>query len=124
KRQFSKKKTVKRLRSKKNGVTKVQREFVKDLCQKEGVCVIKSTNTNELYQRVLDYFYFEWRDEVIEYVRENFPYRNEIEEEKLSYLTGKNRKRVMPYCKKYGCLGDCLKKEDIVKLFNEVYEAG
>lgn len=107
---------------KKRGVTKAQRDFVEQLCKKENITRITSNRVVDLYTQLIDYFYYEWRDEVIEFIRENFPYRDEKEKVDLVHRKGKRRRTVMPLCSKFGCEGNCLSQKEISNYLKNTYQ--
>lgn len=103
------------------GVTKKQRQFMKEVCKREGLRPITASKSKDLYKGLIDGLYYEWID--THFVEENFPYRNEEERKKLKKIKGKERRTVMPYCSKWGCDGNCNVKYKIESYLKETYNA-
>lgn len=102
---------------------KRQREFVNDFCEKQGMDRVTGHNAEDVYRKLLDILYYDWKDTT--YLKENFPYRDEEEKKQLQQYKGDKKRTVMPKCTKLGCNGLCeLKgKEVIQKYVYDKYKA-
>lgn len=103
------------------GVTKKQRNFMKEICEREGIQEIKVRESKKLYEKLMHTFYHEWKDDVCQYIKDNFPYRDEEERELLHQTEEGQRKVVMPFCRKWNCSGDCSEKENIERYLKSEY---
>lgn len=106
----------------KRGVTKKQREFVKEFCEVEGISHVTGSTSEAIYKKLIDTLYFEWKD--TQKLKDNFPYRDEEEKHLLQKLKGSNRKIIMPECTRLGCDSLCQdpEKEKIKKYLHDKYE--
>lgn len=106
---------------KKNIVTKKQKEFAKEICKQKKVYFPREKKTaDELYQYLIDIYYFNWED--TEIIETGFPFTNEDEKSRLLKIKGTKRKTVMPKCLELGCSGVCggnIKAKIEVKLIKE-----
>ncbi|MFA1819606.1 ATP-dependent DNA helicase [Virgibacillus oceani] len=106
-----------------NGVTKRQREFVKKVCEEEGIPKIKGRYVEDLYIEFVSALYFEWKD--IQPIKDDFPFRDEKEKALLTAFVPTKRRTFLPKCTKFGCNGNCSSKikDEIVQYFEEKYDA-
>ncbi|PAD21318.1 ATP-dependent DNA helicase [Terribacillus saccharophilus] len=105
---------------KKKGVPKAQREFTKMICNREGIPIIKASETRKMYEELIKSLYYNWHDTTV--VEENFPFRNQKEKDDLKNIKGSERKKVMPFCSKWNCKGDCTAKEAIAEYLEDKYD--
>jgi ATP-dependent DNA helicase DinG len=100
---------VKVVKEKNNGLTKKQREFIKEFCCKEGIKVTSKKYAEVVYNEMFQELYYSWKD--TQYFQDHFPYRDEKEREMLSNIVGKKRRTFMPKCTRFGCNGSCTEEE-------------
>lgn len=96
-------------RQKKNIITNKQKEFAKEICKQKKVYFPREKKTpDDLYQYLIDIYYFNWEDTAI--IENGFPFSNEEEKSRLQKINGTKRKTVMPKCHELGCSGICGKQ--------------
>ncbi|MFP3414315.1 ATP-dependent DNA helicase [Bacillus sp. SIMBA_074] len=107
----------------KNRVNKEQREFLKNLMEREGITGPIKRDVNDAYEMVYKKLYSNWKD--VSHLREYFPYQDEEEKRELSTYHGGTRKRVYPLCTQLGCSGKCREQEhkQIIDYLVDTYEA-
>lgn len=95
-------------RKAKNIITKEQKEFGKEICKRENVNYPRWVKTpDELYQFLIDIYYYDWRDTSISIIENGFPFSDDEEKERLLKIKGTKRKTFMPKCIEFGCNGEC-----------------
>ncbi|WP_175640764.1 ATP-dependent DNA helicase [Metabacillus schmidteae] len=104
---------------KKNGLTRKQREFLKEISEKEGIKLKFKKSTSDSYNDMFQELYYSWKD--TQHLIDHFPYRDEEERNALSEITGVKRRTFFPKCTRFGCSGNC-KEEEHDKIVDHLYK--
>ncbi|MGE7878516.1 ATP-dependent DNA helicase [Peribacillus muralis] len=102
---------------------KEQKEFMENLCKKEGINERILSSPISAYTKIYNWLFGNWKD--VEFLRENFPYRDQWEKDALYYYDRAVRRVFYPKCTKLGCKGNCTTEShvNIEKYLAEKYGA-